>query len=183
MPFFDTTIEDLKIFEPTVWNDDRGYFYESYNENTFKAAGLKYNWVQDNQAKSEYGVIRGLHYQVGNMAQAKLVRVFQGEVLDVVVDIRPGSPTYGKQFSIVLSEENKKQLLVPRGMAHGYSVLSATAIFFYKCDNFYSKEHEGGVLYNDPALQIDWGIPAEHSKLSDKDTILPVLGKHRPFIT
>ncbi len=181
MPFIDTPLPDLKIFEPKVWNDDRGYFYESYNENTFKDAGFHYNWVQDNQAKSVYGVLRGLHYQVGKNSQAKLVRVFQGEVLDVVVDIRPGSKTYGESYSIILSEENKKQLLVPRGFAHGYAVLSETAIFFYKCDNFYSKEDEGGILYNDTALKIDWLIPSEKAILSDKDLKQPVFGDHRIF--
>jgi len=181
MPFIDTPLPDLKIFEPNVWNDDRGYFYESYNENTFLDADIHYNWVQDNQAKSSYGVLRGLHYQVGKNSQAKLVRVFQGEVLDVVVDIRPDSITYGQSYSLILSEENKKQLLVPRGFAHGYAVLSETAIFFYKCDNFYSKEDEGGILYNDVTLQIDWLIPTEKAILSDKDLKQPVFGEHRIF--
>ena len=181
MPFIDTPLSDLKLFEPIVWNDDRGYFYESYNENTFKEAGLNFNWVQDNQAKSTYGVLRGLHYQVGVKSQAKLVRVFQGEVLDVVVDIRPDSKTYGQSYSVVLSEENKLQLLVPRGFAHGYAVLSDTAIFFYKCDNFYSKEDEGGILFNDESLHIDWLIPAEKAVLSEKDLKQPVFGEHRIF--
>lgn len=181
MPFIDTPLSDLKLFEPIVWNDDRGYFYESYNENTFKEAGLHYNWVQDNQAKSSYGVLRGLHYQVGQNSQAKLVRVFQGEVLDVVVDIRPNSKTYGQSYSVVLSEQNKLQLLVPRGFAHGYTVLSDTAIFFYKCDNFYSKEDEGGILYNDKNLNIDWQIPIEKAILSEKDLKQPLFGEHRIF--
>lgn len=181
MPFIDTPLSDLKLFEPIVWNDDRGYFYESYNENTFKEAGLHYNWVQDNQAKSSFGVLRGLHYQVGQNSQAKLVRVFQGEVLDVVVDIRPNSKTYGQSYSVVLSEQNKLQLLVPRGFAHGYTVLSDTAIFFYKCDNFYSKEDEGGILYNDKNLNIDWQIPIEKAILSEKDLKQPLFGEHRIF--
>jgi len=183
MPFIDTHIKDLKIFEPQVWGDDRGYFYESFNANTFKEAGILNNFVQDNQAYSTYGVLRGLHYQVGEMAQAKLVRVIQGEVLDVVVDIREGSETYGESFSIRLSGENKRQLMVPRGFAHGYVVLSETALFFYKCDNFYSRESEGGVLFNDPKLAIDWQIDFDEVILSEKDKVQPNFGDHKPFTT
>ena len=179
MPFIETPIKDLKIFEPQVWGDERGYFYESYNENTFKAAGISVNFVQDNQARSGYGVLRGLHYQLGAYAQAKLVRVIEGEVLDVVVDIREGSETYGQHFSILLSAENKKQLFVPRGFAHGYVVLSETAEFFYKCDNFYSKAHEGGILYNDPNLGIDWKIDLDQATLSEKDKVNSLFGAHR----
>ncbi len=179
MPFIDTPIQGLKIFEPRVWGDDRGYFYESYNENTFIEAGIDAKFVQDNQARSVFGVLRGLHYQVPPFAQAKLVRVIEGEVLDVVVDIREGSPTYGETFSIVLSAENKKQLFVPRGFAHGYVVLSDTAEFFYKCDNFYSKESEGSILYNDPTLKIDWKIDLEKAILSEKDTVNTPFGEHR----
>jgi len=181
MPFIDTAIKGLKIFEPKVWGDDRGYFYESYNENTFKAAGIDATFVQDNQARSVFGVLRGLHYQVPPFAQAKLVRVIEGEVLDVVVDIREGSETYGQTFSVLLSAENKKQLFVPRGFAHGYVVLSPTAEFFYKCDNFYSKADEGSILYNDPSLKIDWKIDLKEAILSEKDTENSLFGEHRKF--
>lgn len=180
MPFIETGIKDLKIFEPQVWGDERGYFFESFNSNTFKEAGIEANFVQDNQARSTYGVLRGLHYQVGEHAQAKLVRVFEGTVLDVVVDLRPDSPTYGQHLGVELSAENKRQLFVPRGFAHGYVVLSPTAEFFYKCDNFYHKESEGGLIYNDPTLNIDWKIDLEDAKLSDKDKLLPTIGNHRP---
>ena len=179
MPFLDTPLSGLKIYEPRVFEDGRGYFFESYNHQVFEAAGIDTTFVQDNQARSSYGVIRGLHYQVGEYAQAKLVRVTEGEVLDVVVDIRPDSPTYGQWFSIRLSAENKRQLLVPRGFAHGYAVLSPTAEFFYKCDNFYSKENEGGIRYNDPKLGIEWEVPVEKQLLSEKDTALPGFGEHK----
>ncbi len=179
MPIIDTSIKGLKVFEPKVWEDDRGYFYESYNANTFKEAGIHAKFVQDNQAKSVFGVLRGLHYQVPPFAQAKLVRVIEGEVLDVVVDIREGSPTYGQTYSILLSAENKKQLFVPRGFAHGYVVLSETAEFFYKCDNFYSKECEGSILYNDPTLNIDWKINLDQAILSEKDKVNSLFGEHR----
>lgn len=179
MPFIDTEIEGLKVFEPKVWGDERGYFYESYNYNTFKAAGIDAQFVQDNQARSVFGVLRGLHYQVPPFAQAKLVRVIEGEVLDVVVDIREDSPTYGKTFSVLLSAENKKQLFVPRGFAHGYVVLSETAEFFYKCDNFYSKESEGSILYKDPTLNIDWKIDLDKAILSEKDNYNSLFGEHR----
>ena len=179
MPFTETSIKGLWVFEPKVFADNRGYFFESFNERTFSQLGIEFNFVQDNESKSEYGVVRGLHYQVGIHAQAKLVRAVTGEILDVCVDIRPESSTYGEVFSIILSEENKKQLLIPRGLAHGYSVLSKEAIFFYKCDNFYSKEHEGGVQYNDPQLNIDWKVPHSEMKLSDKDKNHPKLGHHR----
>jgi dTDP-4-dehydrorhamnose 3,5-epimerase len=174
MPFVETGFPGLKIFEPRVFADDRGYFFESFNKTTFKEAGIDTEFVQDNESKSEYGVIRGLHYQLNPYAQAKLVRVVEGSVLDVVVDIRKGSPTFGKQFSIELSAENKKQLYIPRGFAHGFSVLTPTCIFQYKCDNFYNKASEGGILYNDPALNIDWGVEVGKAKVSDKDKVLPV---------
>lgn len=179
MPFKETPIPDLLVFEPNVWGDERGYFYESYNENTFIEAGIDNCFVQDNQAKSTFGVLRGLHYQVGAFAQAKLVRVIEGECLDVVVDIRKDSSTYGKWYGIKLSAENKKQLFVPRGFAHGYVVLSETAEFFYKCDNFYSKDHEGAIIYNDPTLNIDWEIDMDKVILSEKDKINPLFGNHR----
>ena len=173
MPFTETNFPGLLIFEPRVFNDDRGYFFEGYNENTFLAGGVNMKFVQDNQARSTYGVIRGLHYQLNPTAQTKLVRALAGAILDVVVDLRKGSPMYGKVFSIELSGENKKQLFVPKGFAHGYSVLTETAEVMYKCDAFYSKETEGGLLYNDPALAIDWRIPADKALVADKDLVLP----------
>lgn len=179
MPFLDTPIEGLKIFEPQVWKDDRGYFYEAFNQQRFEEAGIITPFVQDNQARSTRGVLRGLHYQVGEHAQAKLVRVIEGEVLDMVVDIRPSSKTYRQWFSLRLSAENKRQLFVPRGLAHGYLVLSPTAEFFYKCDNYYSKPHEGGIIFNDPQLAIDWEFDQNELILSEKDKILPRFGEHR----
>lgn len=179
MPFITTDFPELLIFEPRIFEDERGYFYESFNRHTFEEAGVYADFVQDNQARSTYGVLRGLHYQVGSSAQAKLVRVIEGEVLDVVVDLREDSPMYGQWYSIILSEENKRQFYVPAGFAHGYAVLSPTATFFYKCDNYYDKSAEGGLLYNDPALNIDWQIPLDKAILSDKDKILPVFGQHR----
>jgi dTDP-4-dehydrorhamnose 3,5-epimerase len=179
MPFLKTPIPDLVIFEPRIFPDERGYFFESYNQRTWEEAGVKMNFVQDNQARSTRGVLRGLHYQVGEMAQAKLVRVLEGEVLDVVVDIREDSPTYGRWYGVRLSAENKRQLLVPRGFAHGYLVLSETAEFFYKCDNFYSKAHEGGIRYDDPTLAIDWEFDLTKVLVAEKDLALPFFGEHR----
>lgn len=181
MPFIETHFPGLLIFEPRIFGDDRGYFFESFNQKIFEEKGINTNFVQDNQARSGYGVLRGLHYQSGEFAQAKLVRVLEGMVLDVVVDLRPDSPTYGQHYSIELSAENKRQLYVPRGFAHGYVVLSETAEFFYKCDNFYNKESEGGLIYNDPSLAIDWKIEQDKALLSDKDTQLPTFGNHRPI--
>jgi len=181
MPFIDTNIPDLKVFEPKIWRDDRGYFYETYNKQTFIEAGISNVFVQDNQALSTYGVLRGLHYQLPPYTQAKLVRAVQGEILDVVVDIREDSPTYGKSFSIRLSAANKKQLFVPRGFAHGYVVLSDTAIFAYKCDNLYKKSHDAGILFSDPQLQIDWEIDINKVILSEKDKMQPKLGEHRAY--
>ncbi len=175
MPFVKTAFPDLLVYEPVVFGDDRGYFYESYNQNSFTREGINVSFVQDNQARSVYGVVRGLHFQHKPHSQTKLIRTLQGAILDVVVDLRVGSPSYGSVFTIELSADNKKQLLVPQGFAHGYSVLSETAEVFYKCDNFYSKEAEGGIAYNDPALQIDWRIPAESMVLSSKDTQYPPL--------
>lgn len=169
MPFVETGIPGLLIFEPLVFEDSRGYFYESYNEKIFAAQGINLKFVQDNQSRSTYGVIRGLHYQLPPFAQTKLVRALAGAILDVAVDIRKGSPTYGKSFAIELSAENKKQLLIPAGFAHGFSVLSETAEVSYKCDQFYNKASEGGILYNDPVLKIDWKIPADKALVSDKD--------------
>ena len=175
MPFTATDFEGLLIYEPRVFNDDRGYFFESYNENTFTAGNAAMKFVQDNQARSTFGVIRGLHFQLAPYAQTKLIRALSGAILDVVVDLRKGSPKYGKVFSIELSAENKKQLLVPKGFAHGYSVLTPTAEVLYKCDAFYNKESEGGLLYNDPMLAIDWHVPADKALVADKDLILPGL--------
>jgi dTDP-4-dehydrorhamnose 3,5-epimerase len=175
MPFIETPLSDLLVFEPRVFEDSRGYFFESYNEKIFRSQGIDIRWVQDNQSSSSFGVIRGLHYQLNPHAQVKLVRVLRGEILDVVVDIRKNSPDYGKSFSVILSAENKKQLFIPVGFAHGFSVLSAQAEVLYKCSAFYNKESEAGILYNDPALHIDWQIPREKEIISDKDKTLPVL--------
>lgn len=179
MPFTATAFPGLLVFEPKVFEDSRGYFFESYNLNTISEGGVNTVFVQDNQAKSSYGVIRGLHYQLLPLAQTKFIRVLQGKILDVVLDIRVGSPTYGKHFSIELSAENKKQLYIPQGFAHGYSVLSETAEVFYKCDSFYNKDLEGGILYNDPALAIDWQIPVEHQVISAKDIAQPLFADCR----
>jgi len=168
------------IIEPTIINDGRGYFMESFNQSKFEAGtGLNVQFVQDNQSYSTKGVLRGLHYQTGNYAQAKLVRVLEGEVLDVAVDLRMESETYGTYIAVVLSAENSKQLFIPRGFAHGFLVLSDTAIFSYKCDNFYNKESEGGILYNDPAIGINWGMAQEELIISDKDIVLPTLEKSK----
>jgi dTDP-4-dehydrorhamnose 3,5-epimerase len=183
MAFIQTEFPGLLIYEPTVFEDARGYFYESFSQKIFAEAGIIRPFVQDNQSKSQYGTIRGLHYQMGDMAQSKLVRVLHGEVLDVVVDLRVDSPTYGKWFSIVLSAENKRQFFVPRGFAHGYSTLSPEAVFFYKCDNYYAKAAEGGVFYNDPNLAIDWQVNADAALLSEKDMILPHFGQHQGTFT
>ena len=170
-----TPIQDLVIINPTVFEDARGYFFEAYNQNALAAEGVNIQFVQDNQSYSSKGVLRGLHYQTGEHAQAKLVRVLQGEVLDVVVDIRPDSKTYGESFSVVLSGENQKQFFIPRGFAHGFLVLSETATFFYKCDNFYNKESEAGLIFNDQTLNINWNFPFKDLIISDKDLVLPTL--------
>jgi len=173
MEIQETGLKDCLIIKPRVFEDPRGYFFESFNKKTFEEqTGLSGNFVQDNQSFSSYGVIRGLHAQSGEFAQAKLVRVLKGEVLDVAVDARPGSPTYGKHISVKLSANNHLQLYVPRGFLHGFSVLSEAAEFFYKCDNFYNKASELGVIYNDADLAIDWMIPADKAAVSDKDLIL-----------
>lgn len=175
MPFTETGIPGLLVYEPKILTDSRGYFFESYNANTFEQEGLRLSFVQDNQARSTYGVLRGLHYQQEPYAQTKLIRVLEGNILDVAVDIRKGSPTYGKVYTIELSAENKLQLLVPKGFAHGYAVLSPVAEVMYKCDNFYHKGSEGGIIYNDPSLGIDWGINLEDAIVSEKDMLLPSL--------
>src|SRR5262245_43666186 len=171
MPFVDTGFPGLFVFEPLVFEDSRGYFYESYNQKIFGGAGVENQFVQDNQSRSTYGVIRGLHYQVPPYAQAKLVRALVGTILDVAVDIRKGSPTFGKVFSIELSADNKKQLFIPAGFAHGFSVLSEVAEVMYKCDQFYHKASEQGIVYNDPTLKIDWQIPSNKAIVSDKDIV------------
>ncbi len=176
MNFIATKLEDCFILEPNIIGDNRGYFMESFNEETFaNGIGKKVHFVQDNQSYSSKGVLRGLHYQTGKHAQAKLVRVLQGEVLDVAVDLRPGSPTFGQYESVLLSAENQKQFFVPRGFAHGFLVLSNTATFFYKCDNFYNKESEGGVIYNDTSIGINWNFAESDLIISEKDKILPTL--------
>lgn len=174
MPFISTKIKDVVIFEPRIFTDDRGYFFETYNEKLFNDNGITAKFVQDNQSKSSYGVIRGLHFQKGEHAQAKLVRVLQGSVLDVAVDLRAGAETYGKYVAVELSDVNNLQLFIPRGFAHGFSVLSRTAVFAYKCDNLYCKESEGGIDCNDPDLGIDWQIPVEDRVLSEKDKLHPL---------
>lgn len=179
MPFVNNEIKDLYVFEPKVFEDTRGYFFESFNLNTFRTeTGLTVNFVQDNQSKSSYGTLRGLHFQKGEAAQAKLVRVLSGSVLDVVVDLRPDSPTFKKSFTIELSAENKKQLFVPRGFAHGFIVLSETAEFFYKCDNYYNPQAEGGLLFSDTDLSIDWRVPHDQLVLSEKDKKNPTLKEY-----
>lgn len=183
MPFTETGFEGLLVYEPRVFEDSRGYFFESYNQQVFQDSGVTMQFVQDNQARSTYGVIRGLHFQKAPYAQTKLIRALSGAILDVVVDVRKGSPTYGKWFSIELSAENKKQLLVPKGFAHGYSVLSPEAEVMYKCDAFYNKQSEGGVLYNDPELGIDWKINAGKEVVADKDLALPLLANHEGNFT
>ena len=171
MNFIKTNIPDVIIVEPKIFRDDRGYFFESYNKAEFALNGMGYNFVQDNQSKSSYGVVRGLHCQMGEHAQAKLVRVLHGTVLDVAVDARPDSKTFGQYVSVELSSENNRQLFIPRGFLHGFSVLSPTAVFAYKCDNFYCKSAEMGIRYDDPDINIDWRIPADKIITSEKDRL------------
>jgi dTDP-4-dehydrorhamnose 3,5-epimerase len=174
MELIETKLKDCFILQPKVFEDHRGYFFESFNQQTFEQlSGLSIHFVQDNQAKSNRGILRGLHFQQGDFAQAKLVRVLQGKVLDVAVDLREGSPTYGQHIALELSAENKLQLFIPRGFAHGYSVLEDDTVFFYKCDNFYHKASEGGLFYADKTLAIDWKLRAEEIILSEKDAQLP----------
>ncbi|MEI6947038.1 dTDP-4-dehydrorhamnose 3,5-epimerase [Paraflavisolibacter sp. H34] len=173
MPFLTCDLPGLVIVEPTVFEDSRGYFFEAYNQKVFHQAGITADFVQDNQSKSSYGVIRGLHYQLNPAAQSKLVRVLEGTILDVAVDIRKNSPTYGRHFSIELSAENKKQLYIPEGFAHGFSVLSPTAIVLYKCNSFYNKQAEAGIRFDDAELNIDWKVDAGRAVVSDKDLVLP----------
>ena len=173
MEFIHTEIKDCFIIKSTVFEDNRGYFFESFNEQKFnQLAGLNIHFVQDNQAKSNRGILRGLHFQKGEHAQAKLVRVLQGKVIDIAVDLRKDSPTYLQHVAVELSAENNLQLFVPRGFAHGYSVLEDNTIFFYKCDNFYNKESEGGIFYADPQLNINWQLNEDEIILSEKDKLL-----------
>ena len=182
MKILTTPIEGLLIIEPQVFNDARGYFVETYNEKRYHDAGIEAKFVQDNQSCSCYGVVRGLHFQRPPFSQAKLVCCTKGRVLDVAVDLRKDSPTFGKWFSVELNEDNHRQFFIPRGFAHGFSVLSETAIFTYKCDNLYHPEADGGLLLTDPALNIDWQVPADQMILSDKDKHHPLLANFdNPF--
>ena len=182
MKFVKTDIPEVVIIKPTVFGDDRGYFLESFNKKAFEENIGSVNFVQDNESKSSKGVLRGLHFQKPPFTQSKLVRCIEGEVLDVAVDIRKGSPTYGKHVSVKLTGENKKQLFVPRGFAHGFSVLSDTAVFAYKVDNTFAPEYDGGIIWNDEVLNIDWNLSVNEVKLSDKDNDLPTLASlENPF--
>ena len=175
MNVIQTEINGVVIIEPRVFGDSRGYFFESFSEKNFKEQVADVDFVQDNQSKSCYGVVRGLHFQKPPHAQAKLVRVVKGRVLDVAVDLRKGSPTYGKHVAVELTEDNHRQFFIPRGFAHGFAVLSEEAIFQYKCDNYYAPQSEGAVAWNDPDLGIDWGVPLEKAILSEKDMKHPRL--------
>lgn len=181
MQFIKTEIPEVVITEPKILGDSRGYFAETFKQADFELNVVKTNFIQDNESKSGYGVLRGLHYQLPPFAQSKLVRVIQGKVLDVAVDIRKGSPTFGKHVAVELSDDNKRQLFVPRGFAHGFVVLSEQATFLYKVDNLYAPDYEGGIFFNDPILNIDWLVPAADIQLSDKDKMLDALNKARLF--
>jgi dTDP-4-dehydrorhamnose 3,5-epimerase len=173
MKIIKTPIPDLLIIEPRVFADERGYFFESFNETKFAEAGLNTDFVQDNESKSHRGVIRGLHYQLAPFAQAKLIRVVRGTVYDVAVDLREGSPTFGKWFGVEVSASKKNQFYIPKGFAHGFSVLSENAIFSYKCDEFYNPTVDRGIRFDDPTLKIDWRLPLEDAVISGKDLALP----------
>jgi dTDP-4-dehydrorhamnose 3,5-epimerase len=175
MKIIETRFPDLFIIQPKVWGDNRGFFFESFNAKVLAESGITYKFVQDNHSKSSFGVLRGLHYQKGIYAQTKLVRVTRGSVIDVVVDLRQGSPTYLEHYAIELSEDNHTQLLIPKGFAHGFVVLSETAEFLYKCDQFYNKESEGGLHFADPELNIDWGLQDHQYIVNDKDLSNPLL--------
>lgn len=181
MNVINTEIPEVKIIEPKIFADQRGYFFESFNQKLFEEKVCKTSFVQDNESKSTYGVLRGLHYQLPPFSQSKLVRAVKGIVLDVAVDIRKGSPTFGKYVAVELSEDNKKMLFIPRGFAHGFVVLSNEAIFQYKCDNFYSPQHEGSIIWNDPTLNINWGIEENKIILSEKDKSVPNLNDAKLF--
>ena len=174
-----TDIEGVVIIEPTIFGDNRGYFFESYSQRQFDAIVRPVRFVQDNESRSRYGVVRGLHFQKGDYAQSKLVRVTEGRILDVAVDIRRGSPTFGRYVAIELSADNRRQLFIPRGFAHGFSVLSETAVLHYKCDRFYSPENEASIIWNDAEIGIDWHIPAADVILSEKDRRNPTLAEAR----
>lgn len=174
MEIIKTPIQDLLIIKPRIFADTRGFFFESYNETTYRESGINLQFCQDNQSKSTYGVIRGLHYQLNPRSQSKLVSVVLGSVWDVAVDLRMESPTFGQWYGVELTEENHLQFLIPQGFAHGFSVLSETALFTYKCDNFYSPTLERGIIYNDSALAIDWKIPADKAVISEKDMMHPL---------
>ena len=175
MKVIKTDIEGVVLLEPKIFGDERGYFFEFYSQREFDQEVAPVRFVQENESKSRYGVVRGLHYQRGEAAQAKLVSVVKGRVLDVAVDLRCSSPTFGKYVAVELSEENKRQMFVPRGFAHGFAVLSEEAIFQYRCDNYYAPSEERGIAWNDPAIGIDWGVAAEEVILSEKDTRNPLL--------
>lgn len=177
MKIIDTEIAEVKILEPDVYGDHRGYFFESFSQREFEEKVFKTEFVQDNESKSRFGVLRGLHFQKAPYAQSKLVRVVQGSVLDVAVDIRKGSPTFGKYVTAELNDENKRQMFVPRGFAHGFVVLSETVVFQYKCDNYYAPQSEAGIAWDDAALGIDWKIPAAEILLSEKDRNNPLLSE------
>ncbi len=181
MNIIETEIPGVLIIEPKIFGDERGYFFESWSDVKYKDAGIDCNWIQDNESKSRIGVLRGLHYQAAPYTQAKLVRVISGSVLDVAVDIRKGSPTYGKHVAIELSGENKRQLFIPRGFAHGFAVLSEEVTFAYKCDNLYMPSAERGIAFDDPALGIDWKVKPEKWILSPKDTKHPHLAEIEPW--
>ncbi|MEI6079108.1 MAG: dTDP-4-dehydrorhamnose 3,5-epimerase [bacterium] len=173
MSFVTTELEGVFIYSPTVFKDERGYFFESYNQKVFEHGGFNFNFVQDNQSRSKHGVLRGLHYQLNPNAQTKMVRVLNGSILDVVVDIRPNSKTYKKWISIELSSNNFKQILIPKGFAHGFIVVSDEADVIYKCEGFYDKSSEAGIRFDDPELNIDWGMDKKDIIVSDKDAKLP----------
>lgn len=182
MKFIETNLQGCFVIEPTIFHDSRGYFFESFNQRLFQAnVGTQIEFVQDNESKSKYGVLRGLHYQCGAYAQSKLVRVVSGEIMDVVVDVRPESKTYGCHFSILLSDQNLKQLFIPKGFAHGFIVLSSIAVVNYKTDNFYNKESEAGIVYSDEDLKIDWKLETNELTLSDKDLQLPKFKNSKPI--
>lgn len=181
MQLISTNIPEVKIIVPKVFGDARGYFFESWNADKYAELGINCNWVQDNESKSRFGVLRGLHYQLAPYTQAKLVRVISGKVLDVAVDIRKGSPTFGKYAAVELSDENKYQLFVPRGFAHGFVVLSQEAVFAYKCDNTYMPSHERGIAFNDPVIGIDWKVELDKYLLSEKDSKNPLLADAEVF--
>ncbi len=181
MSIIKTPFKGLYLFEPRIFEDERGYFFESYSAKLWKEAEVHHEFVQDNESRSQYGTVRGLHYQLPPSGQDKLIRVTHGKVLDIVVDIRPSEPTYGQSFSVELSQDNKKQMLIPQGFAHGFVTLSEVAVFNYKCTNFYSKADEGHVNPLDPALDLDWGIPTEDMIFSEKDKAAPSLGDHKAW--